>query len=121
MRIETLDHVALWVRDRDVLTEFLTASLGMHVVERTDRFTLVGSDARRGKLTLFAADGERQRGALVRVGLGARDLDAAVSMLPAELELDRRDGEVRFEARPARFLSLDKHLPLRTGALEVSP
>ena len=29
----------------------------MHVVDRTDAFTLVGSDARRGKLTLFARRG----------------------------------------------------------------
>jgi hypothetical protein len=33
----------------------------MHVIERTDRFTLVGSDARRGKLTLFDAEGPRER------------------------------------------------------------
>ena len=49
----------------------------MHVIERTDRFTLVGSDARHGKLTLFAADGPRQRGALKHVALRVSDLDAA--------------------------------------------
>ena len=32
-------------------------------IERTDAFTLVGSDARRGKLTLFAEEGPRERGA----------------------------------------------------------
>ena len=52
MQIETLDHVALWVADRDRLADFLVGSAGMHVIDRTDRFTLVGSDARRGKLTL---------------------------------------------------------------------
>ncbi len=31
----------------------------MHVIERTDAFTLIGADARRGKLTLFAAEGPR--------------------------------------------------------------
>ena len=41
----------------------------MHVIEETDRFTLVGSDARRGKLTLFQAEGPREPGALVRIGL----------------------------------------------------
>ena len=41
----------------------------MHVIERTDRFTLVGSDARRGKLTLFEAEGPRESGALARIGL----------------------------------------------------
>ena len=76
MRIETLDHVALWVRDRDGAGGFLTTHVGMHEIDRTDRFTLVGSDARRGKLTLFAAEGEREPGPLVRVGLGVADLDA---------------------------------------------
>ena len=65
----SLDHVALWVADRDPIAEFATAHLGMHVIERTDRFTLVGSDARRGKLTLFQAEGPRDPGALVRIGL----------------------------------------------------
>ena len=31
----------------------------MHVIDRTDAFTLIGSDARRGKLTLFDAEGPR--------------------------------------------------------------
>ena len=57
MQIETLDHVAVWASDRDRLADFLTAHVGMHVIDRTEKFTLVGSDARRGKLTLFAADG----------------------------------------------------------------
>jgi Glyoxalase/Bleomycin resistance protein/Dioxygenase superfamily len=66
---KTLDHVAVWVSDRDRIAEFLVERLGMHVIERTDAFTLVGTDARRGKLTLFAADGPRERGALKHVGL----------------------------------------------------
>src|SRR6478672_10890116 len=48
----------------------------MHVIERTDRFTLVGADARRGKLTLFEAEGPREAGVLSRIGL-------RVSALPA--------------------------------------
>src|SRR5215213_10865378 len=47
MKIETLDHIALWVSDRDELAEFLVDRLGMHVIDRTDKFTLVGADARR--------------------------------------------------------------------------
>ena len=65
MKVEALDHVALWVRDRDALAAFLTAHVGMHVIARSDTFTLVGSHARRGKLTLFAAEGEREPGALL--------------------------------------------------------
>ena len=90
MQIETLDHVALWVSDRDALADFLTRHVGMHVIVRTDTFTLVGADARRGKLTLFAADGEREPGALVRVVLRVPDLDAALAELPAGLRVETR-------------------------------
>ena len=34
----------------------------MHVIERTDAFTIVGADARRGKLTLFARRGPARAG-----------------------------------------------------------
>ena len=98
MQIETLDHVALWVEDRDTLANFLTGHVGMHVIERTDKFTLVGSDARRGKLTLFAADGPREPGPLERVGLRVLDLEEAVAVLPADLAVERRDGTAMFDA-----------------------
>ena len=64
MTPETLDHVALWVAERDAIADFVTERVGMHIVDRTDAFTLVGSNARRGKLTLFAAEGPREPGAL---------------------------------------------------------
>ena len=70
-----LDHVALWVADRDLIANFLTEQLGMHVIERTDRFTLVGADARRGKVTLFAAEGPRERGALKHIAVRVNDGD----------------------------------------------
>jgi catechol 2,3-dioxygenase-like lactoylglutathione lyase family enzyme len=97
MQVNALDHVALWVADRDRLADFLCAHLGMHVIERTGDFTLVGADARRGKLTLFAADGEREPGVLDRVVLRVSDLQAALAALPAGLEVDRADGMARFE------------------------
>ena len=84
MKPTSLDHVALWVADRDPIAEFATAHLGMHVIERTDKFTLIGSDARRGKLTLFAAEGPRESGALARVGLRVSDLAAARAALPED-------------------------------------
>ena len=83
MEPTSLDHVALWVADRDAIAGFATAHLGMHVIERTDRFTLVGSDARRGKLTLFDAEGPREGGGLARIGLRVSDLAAAREVLPA--------------------------------------
>jgi catechol 2,3-dioxygenase-like lactoylglutathione lyase family enzyme len=89
MKAETLDHVALWVGDRDVLADFLVDRLGMHVIDRTDAFTLVGADARRGKLTLFAADGPREPGVLARVGLRVFDLDEALAELPPDVAVER--------------------------------
>jgi catechol 2,3-dioxygenase-like lactoylglutathione lyase family enzyme len=86
----SLDHVALWVADRDPLADFLCANLGMHEIERTDSFTLVGVDAKLGKLTLFDAEGPRDPGVLERVVLRVNDLDAALERLPARF---RRDGE----------------------------
>ena len=98
MNPKTLDHVAYWLADRDAVAGFAIAHLGMHVVDRTDAFTLVGADARRGKLTLFAADGPRQRGALEHVALRVNDLEQALSELPEGLEVDRRrQGEAYFE------------------------
>ena len=72
-----LDHVALWVADRDPIVEFAITRLGMHVVERTDDFTLVGADAERFKLTLFAAEGPRDPGPLQHIALRVSDLERA--------------------------------------------
>jgi catechol 2,3-dioxygenase-like lactoylglutathione lyase family enzyme len=94
----SLDHVALWVADRGALAAFLCDHLGMHVIERTDGFTLVGADALLGKLTLFAAEGPRNPGVLDRVVLRVAELDAALAALPAEVEVERRDGVAEFPA-----------------------
>ncbi len=94
MRPKTLDHVAFWVADRKPIVEFATRHLGMHVVDRQDTFTLVGSDARRGKLTLFDAEGPRERGAIKHVALRVSDLEQARSALPdsAGDELELTEG-----------------------------
>jgi catechol 2,3-dioxygenase-like lactoylglutathione lyase family enzyme len=93
-----LDHVAYWVADRDPVADFVTTHLGMHVVDRTDAFTLVGSNARRGKLTLFDADGPRERGALKHVALRVSNLEAALAGLPSGLAVDRpRPAEAYFD------------------------
>jgi hypothetical protein len=47
VRPKTLDHVAYWLAVRDRAADF-TTHLGMHVIERTDKLTLAGSDARKG-------------------------------------------------------------------------
>ena len=107
MRPKTLDHVALWVADRDQIAEFLEQRLTMHVIERTDKFTLMGTDARRGKLTLFDADGPRERGALKHVAFRVNDLDAALRELDG-VEVDREDGSAYF----------DVHEGLRLGVVQ---
>lgn len=88
----SLDHVALWVEERDALASFLCDHLGMHVIERTDKFTLVGVDAKLGKLTLFAAQGPREPGPLRRVVLRVGDLERAVDALPDDVEVRHEDG-----------------------------
>ena len=98
MQANALDHVALWVADRGTLADFACRHLGMHVIERTDDFTLIGADARRGKLTLFAAEGPRDRGVLDRVVLRVADLEGALAALPAALEVARPEsGLVHFD------------------------
>jgi catechol 2,3-dioxygenase-like lactoylglutathione lyase family enzyme len=97
VRPKTLDHVAYWLADRDRVADFVTTHLGMHIIERTDAFTLVGSDARKGKLTLFEAEGPRERGALKHVALRVNDLDSALNELPDDVVVDRQNGSALFD------------------------
>jgi catechol 2,3-dioxygenase-like lactoylglutathione lyase family enzyme len=107
MHPKTLDHVAFWVADRDPIADFLTEHVGMHVIDRTDAFTLLGSDARRGKLTLFSAEGPRERGAFAHVALRVGDLEAALEQLPEDLSIERpRPDEAYFDVREGLRLGL---------------
>ena len=114
--------MALWVDQRAALASFLCDHLGMHVIEETDTFTLAGVDAKLGKLTLFDAEGPRERGALERIAL-------RVGRLPADFEPDA-DGVASFEGpggvplalvqRPGVDFDLDHvvlRLPDRDAAL----
>jgi catechol 2,3-dioxygenase-like lactoylglutathione lyase family enzyme len=105
----TLDHVALWVADRERMAATAVA-LGLRVIERTDRFTLLGADARRGKLTLFDAEGPRERGSLERIGLRVSALDGR------EPVIDLGEGLeiVLVEAETDSELDLD-HVALRAN------
>jgi len=122
MQPTSLDHVALWVDQRAALAGFLCDQLGMHVIEETDTFTLAGVDAKLGKLTLFDAEGPRERGALERIAL-------RVGKLPVGFEPDA-DGVASFEGpggvplalveRPGVDFDLDHvvlRLPDRDAAL----
>jgi catechol 2,3-dioxygenase-like lactoylglutathione lyase family enzyme len=109
VELRSLDHVALWVADRDRIARFATRHLGVHVIERTERFTLLGSDARRGKLTLFAEEGPRESGGLVHVAFRVSDFDRAASQLPTTLHFDA-DGTTLF---------FDLYEGLRLGLVEA--
>jgi catechol 2,3-dioxygenase-like lactoylglutathione lyase family enzyme len=107
----TLDHVALWVTDRDAIAAIATERLGMHVIDRTDRFTLIGSDARRGKLTLFAAEGPREQGALKRIGLRVSSLDGRERHVDlgegVEVVLVEAETDVEFDLDHVELYSAD--------------
>jgi catechol 2,3-dioxygenase-like lactoylglutathione lyase family enzyme len=105
MRPKILDHVALWVADREPITEFVTDRLSMHVIEKTDKFTLVGTDARRGKLTLFDAAGPRERGALKHIALRVSDLESALRDLEG-VDVSRVNGSAYFDVREGLRLGL---------------
>jgi catechol 2,3-dioxygenase-like lactoylglutathione lyase family enzyme len=70
IRPRKLDHVALWVSDPDEVAGVLLARLPFRVLEEGDDFLLLGRAPELGKLTLFEADGPREAGPLVRVGVG---------------------------------------------------
>src|SRR3954452_20754159 len=132
MELRSLDHVALWTDERDALAAFLIDHTAMHEIERTDDFTLVGTDARRGKLTLFDTEGPRERGALACVALRVPDLDAAIRRLDdAGIEVaSSADGVSTFDAPgglrmglgevPYGFDSDLDHVVLRLPAPEAS-
>ena len=105
MRPKILDHVALWVAERDAITDFVTERLTMHVIEKTDKFTLVGTNARRGKLTLFDAEGPRERGALKHIALRVGDLDEALGGLDG-VDVARENGGAYFEVHEGLRLGL---------------
>jgi hypothetical protein len=90
MTPNTLDHIALWISDRESVANALLDALDVHEIEKTDRFTLVGHDARRGKLTLFDAEGPRERGALKHVALRVSSLDGDTGPLDAGEGLEVR-------------------------------
>jgi catechol 2,3-dioxygenase-like lactoylglutathione lyase family enzyme len=98
MKVKKLDHIALYVADRPAAAEFLTSNLGFHVVDHTDRYTLVGAGGRIGKLTLFDApeDAAPSPGPIERINVRVSDPEAAAARLPREAGAERRDGGYLF-------------------------
>ena len=88
MKVKRLDHIALYMGDRDSAAGYLTTHLGFHVVDHTERYTLVGAGGRLGKLTLFdAPQGTTPSpGAVERITLRVAHPEAAAARLPAGAE-----------------------------------
>jgi catechol 2,3-dioxygenase-like lactoylglutathione lyase family enzyme len=94
----TLDHVAFWVSERDAIVDFATEHLGMHVIDRQDNFTLIGSDARHGKLTLFDAEAPRDRAAFKHVALRVSSIDGPDRFeLPEGIEVQLVEAPTNIE------------------------
>ncbi len=98
MKIQKLDHIALYMRDRDAAAEFLISHLGLHVVDRTNRYTLVGAGGRIGKLTLFDApeDTTPSPGVIERINVRVADPESAAAQLPKEVGVESRDSSYLF-------------------------
>ena len=98
MKVKRLDHIALYMGKRDVAAEFLTTHLGFHVVDHTERYTLVGAGGRLGKLTLFdAPQGTTPSpGEMERITIRVADPEAATARLPGEAGAEPYDGGYSF-------------------------
>jgi catechol 2,3-dioxygenase-like lactoylglutathione lyase family enzyme len=87
MKIKKLDHIALYMKDRASAAQFLTSHLRFHVVDHTDRYTLVGAGGRIGKLTLFDAPADAPSpDPIDRINLRVTDPEAAAAKLPVDPE-----------------------------------
>ena len=108
MKIEKLDHIALYMGDRGAAADFLTSHLGFHVVDHTDRYTLVGAGGRIGKLTLFdAPDGsEPTPGVVERINVRVLDPDSAAARLPKEANAEPQNGGYVFSGPEGLPLAL---------------
>ena len=98
----SLDHVALWVDDREPLATFLCEHLGMHVIEETDDV-----HARRDRREARQADALRRRGtaparrARARGPAGGRARLGAGDAAVRDHAPRRRRGGVRGSGRRA--------------------
>jgi len=108
MKVKRLDHIALYMGDRDAAAGFLTTHLGFHAVDHTERYTLVGAGGRLGKLTLFdAPQGTAPSpGEIERIIVRVADPEVAAARLPREAETEQRDGGYSFSGPEGLPLAL---------------
>ncbi len=76
-----LDGVGLALSDPTAMATFLCDQLGMHELDRTPGRVVVGAGDRAARLTLVAAPGPREPGALRRLILRVADVPRAVAAL----------------------------------------
>lgn len=131
--VRRLDHVALFVSSPDSTAELLLEQLPLRILERGDDFLLLGQSPSTGKLTLFSAPGPRERGALMRIGLGGPPgtprttlelpdgllVEVAPSRLEGEIDLEHvvlRVADPKESARTWSALGLER--AERNGAVE---
>src|SRR5918994_4924122 len=93
-----LDHIAIYMNDRDEAAAFLTTHLGFHIVDHTERYTLVGAGGRLGQLTLFDAprDTTPSPGEISRITIRVADPEAAAAELPSEAGAEPLDDGYSF-------------------------
>jgi hypothetical protein len=87
----------------------------MHVIERTERFTLMGANARRFKLTLFAAEGPRAPGALKHVTLRVNEGEESEHDLGEGLQINvvRAATDVDYDLDHVALYSADPEATAR--------
>ena len=118
MELKTLDHVAFWVAEREAVAATLQANLGVHQIDRQEKFTLLGADARRFKLTLFDAEGARDAGPFVHVALRVNRLPGGtpqtfVAGEGIRIVLVETETEVDYDLDHVALLAID---PRETAA-----
>jgi catechol 2,3-dioxygenase-like lactoylglutathione lyase family enzyme len=82
-----LDHVALAVADPAAMAAFLCDHVGMHELGCDPEGTVLGAAPGAATLTLAAAPGPREPGALGRLVLRVPDVERAIAALPAGTEV----------------------------------
>src|SRR5215210_1475590 len=133
MNVRRLDHIALYMNDRDAAAEFLTTHLGFHVVNHTERYTLVGAGGRLGKLTPFDAPQRTtpSPGEIARITIRVADPEAAAARLPGAAGAEPSDSGYSFtgpEGLPLALIPGEEEFAdydlggfvLRSGAPEES-
>lgn len=89
MKPERLDHVALWLSDREDAVRRVMSFIEVQILDETGDFTLLGADREVGKLTLFDAPGPREQSQMMHVAFRAPEGENAEEIQIGALHLLR--------------------------------